>query len=143
MNSFRGVRYQRGHGLGSIFSNLFRSAIPLFKRGSKYLGHEMLNTGLEIADDVIKGRSLKNSAKKRVREGGTRVLNKTRRVIRRAMKGGGGRRVSRSRKKRALALKSDQHPVKRLQSVNALGNPQSAGKEGALNQQPYFKNTYI
>ena len=30
-----GTRYQRGHGLGSIFGSLFKSAVPLLKRGAK------------------------------------------------------------------------------------------------------------
>jgi hypothetical protein len=32
-----GKRYQRGHGLGSIFGSLFKSAFPLLKRGNKPL----------------------------------------------------------------------------------------------------------
>jgi hypothetical protein len=35
-----GTRYQRGHGLGSIFESLFKSAVPLLKRGAKTLGRE-------------------------------------------------------------------------------------------------------
>jgi hypothetical protein len=32
---FAGRRYQRGHGLGSIFGGLFKAAMPLFEKGSK------------------------------------------------------------------------------------------------------------
>jgi hypothetical protein len=32
-----GKRYQRGHGLGSIFGSLFKSAFPLLKKGNKPL----------------------------------------------------------------------------------------------------------
>ena len=35
-----GTRYQRGHGLGSIFGSLFKSAVPLLKTGAKTLGRE-------------------------------------------------------------------------------------------------------
>jgi hypothetical protein len=38
-----GTRYQRGHGLGSIFGSLFKSAVPLLKRGAKTLGREALS----------------------------------------------------------------------------------------------------
>jgi hypothetical protein len=32
-----GRRYQRGHGLGSIFGGLFKAAMPLMKKGAKTL----------------------------------------------------------------------------------------------------------
>jgi hypothetical protein len=32
-----GTRYQRGHGLGSIFGSLFKSTVPFLKRGAKTL----------------------------------------------------------------------------------------------------------
>jgi hypothetical protein len=34
---FAGRRYQRGHGLGSIFGGLFKAAMPLLKKGAKTL----------------------------------------------------------------------------------------------------------
>ena len=46
---FAGRRYQRGHGLGSIF----KAAIPLLKREQRPLGREALITGLNIAEDVV------------------------------------------------------------------------------------------
>jgi hypothetical protein len=45
---FAGRRYQRGHGLGSIFGGLFKAAMPLLKKGAKTLGREALKTGLNI-----------------------------------------------------------------------------------------------
>jgi hypothetical protein len=41
-------RYQRGHGLGSIFGGLFKAAMPLLKKGAKTLEREVLKTGLNI-----------------------------------------------------------------------------------------------
>jgi hypothetical protein len=46
-----GTRFQRGHGLGSIFGGLFKAAVPLLKKGAKTLGREALKTGLNIAKD--------------------------------------------------------------------------------------------
>lgn len=65
---FEGYRGQRGHGLGSILSGFFRSAMPLLKRGLKILGKEALRTGARIATDVADGQSLGESAKRRVSE---------------------------------------------------------------------------
>ena len=64
-----GSRGQRGHGLGSLLGGLFRSAMPLIRRGLASFGKHALKTGLEIANDVTEGRSVKESAKRRVGEG--------------------------------------------------------------------------
>jgi hypothetical protein len=58
---FAGRRYQRGHGLGSIFGGLFKAALPLLKKGAKTLGREALKTGLNIAGDVVQGRNIKQA----------------------------------------------------------------------------------
>lgn len=63
---FQGARGQRGHGLGSILSGLFRSAVPILKKGLSFFGKQALRTGAQIANDVADGRSFKDSAKKRV-----------------------------------------------------------------------------
>lgn len=66
---FTGYSGQRGHGLGSLLSGLFRSAMPMIKRGLATFGRHALKTGLEIANDVAGGENLKHSAKRRVTEG--------------------------------------------------------------------------
>ena len=50
---FAGSRGQRGHGLGSLLSGFFRSALPMLKRGLATFGKHALKTGLEIANDVV------------------------------------------------------------------------------------------
>ena len=66
---FAGSRGQRGHGLGSLLSGFFRSALPMLKRGLATFGKHALKTGLEIANDVVEGESVKEAAKRRVPEG--------------------------------------------------------------------------
>src|SRR6478735_10269360 len=63
---FQGYRGQRGHGIGSMLSGLFRSAVPMIKRGLATFGKHALKTGLEIAGDVAEGKSFKDSAKERI-----------------------------------------------------------------------------
>jgi hypothetical protein len=63
---FQGSRGQRGHGLGSMLSGLFRSAMPLLKRGLAVFGKHALKTGAEIATDVSEGQSLRDAAKNRI-----------------------------------------------------------------------------
>ena len=69
MPVFAGYRGQRGHGLGSMLSGLFRSAMPMIKRGLAFFGRQALRTGAQIANDVADGESVGNSAKRRVSEG--------------------------------------------------------------------------
>ena len=63
---FAGAQYQRGHGLGSLFGSLLRSAMPLIKRGAVALGRGALKTGVRIAGDVLAGQNIKTAAKRRV-----------------------------------------------------------------------------
>ena len=73
---FAGARGQRGHGLGSLFGGLLRSAAPLIKRGAIALGKRTLRTGLHVADDVLSGQNVKKSAKRRAIEVGSDFLSK-------------------------------------------------------------------
>ena len=63
---FQGSRGQRGHGLGSMLSGLFRSAVPMLKRGLATFGKHALKTGLEIAGDVCEGKSFRDSVRERI-----------------------------------------------------------------------------
>ena len=63
---FHGARVQRGHGIGSIFGGLFRSFFPILKRLAPIIGRKALQTGVQIAADIISGQSFKEAAKNRV-----------------------------------------------------------------------------
>lgn len=66
MPVFYGARMQHGHGIGSIFSGLFRSIFPIIKRVAPVIGKKALQTGVKIIGDVAAGQSLKDAAKSRV-----------------------------------------------------------------------------
>jgi hypothetical protein len=66
MPVFYGQRIQRGHGIGSIFSGLFRTVFPILKKVAPVIGRKALQTGIQIASDVADGRSFKDAAKSRV-----------------------------------------------------------------------------
>ena len=59
--AFHGARYRRGYGLGSIFKGLFRWAVPHLKQGAKMLGKKALQTGVNVAQDVLAGENLKTA----------------------------------------------------------------------------------
>jgi hypothetical protein len=76
MPVFAGARTQRGHGLGNILSGLFRKIVlPFVKRNVKMVGSRALKTGMEIADDVMEGKSFKDSLKTRVPTGIKRMAS--------------------------------------------------------------------
>ena len=61
---YMGSRGQSGHGIGSFFGNLFRSAVPYFKR----IGGQVLKQGARVASDVLGGQSWGESVRQRTRE---------------------------------------------------------------------------
>ena len=68
MNVFQGARGQRGHdrhGLGSVLSGLIRSALPMLKN----FGKQALQTGINVATDVVQGSSFEDSLRKHVPDG--------------------------------------------------------------------------
>ena len=102
MPVFVGSRYQRGHGLGSVLSGLFRRFIvPLFKTHGKTLALDALRTGMDVADDVLgSGCGFKESVKKRVPEGIKRTAES---LIRQYGSGVGGHNTRKRRKTRLRA----------------------------------------
>jgi len=67
---FVGRRFQRGHGLGSILGGFVRRLVlPFFKTNAKSMLKNAAKTGVEVASDVIDGRSFTDSVKNRVPAG--------------------------------------------------------------------------
>ena len=62
---FYGARTQRGHGLGSILGGLLRRALSFLSSEGKILGQNAMN----VAPDMIDGKSFQDSAKSRLKEG--------------------------------------------------------------------------
>ena len=66
---FRGVPYQRGSG---IFGAILRSVVPLAKRTFvpilKKAGKSLLRSGTQAIGDIVQGKDVKTTLKKRARE---------------------------------------------------------------------------
>ena len=43
---FSGAAYQKGYGLGGIFSSIAKSVVPLIKSGAKAVGKQVLQSGV-------------------------------------------------------------------------------------------------
>jgi len=76
INGFSGMRYQRGAGIGSVFSSLFRTLLPVAKTVGKAVGRQALSTGAQVASDALAGQNLGEALKQRGREGAAQILNK-------------------------------------------------------------------
>ena len=80
MAPYRGRRTQRGHGLGAIFKNLIRAAVPTVKTVGKSVGRELLKkgakAGVAIASDALAGRDVKTAAKRRISKAAVQVLRR-------------------------------------------------------------------
>lgn len=70
MPVFAGSRHQRGHGIGSILSGMFRHILPFLKANGKNMAVNLLRTGIDVADDVFEGgKKVSDSLKDRVPQG--------------------------------------------------------------------------
>ena len=60
--------FKRGYVLGSIFKGLFRWAMPHLQQGAKVLGRKALQTGAQVAQDVLEGNNVNPALAKRSKE---------------------------------------------------------------------------
>jgi len=60
-NVFRGVPYQRGSGLGSVFRSFLRYLIPIGKEIGSAIGKQGLESGNKVLSNVLEGKNLKES----------------------------------------------------------------------------------
>lgn len=87
---FVGSPRMRGHGLGSWFSGIFRSALPLLAKGARAVGKEALRAGVNILDDVTENnRGFKESFHSRLNESGLNLKRKASEKINKMMEGSG------------------------------------------------------
>ena len=130
---------QRGHGIGSFFANLFRNAIPLIKRGLGLVGKTALNTGLDVATDVIRqGKSLRESAEQRLPEGIKRLQTDLPLIT---QSGSGRRRIRRKRKAvDSLLSAAPQKRRRRLARRSKKGRKSSNKRKSRKNRKKKRKS---
>lgn len=88
--AFRGMPYQRGAGVGSIFRSLLRYLMPLGKEVARTVGRQGLESGVQILSDVMDGRRLGDAAADHGRMGARKLLEK---ASNRLQQGNGRRRL--------------------------------------------------
>ena len=75
MPYFSGAAYQKGYGLGGIFSSIAKSVLPLIKSEAKAVGKQVLRSGVGFASDLLRGEDVKQAAINRARAAGTNLLD--------------------------------------------------------------------
>lgn len=102
---YKGVPYQRGHGIGSFLGGLFRSVLPLLKSGARAVGKEALSAGVGLLSDLVSARPLDESIKTRLKTANSNLKRKADEKID-SMMTGSGYKISRLRKKLAIRSKA-------------------------------------
>ena len=69
----KGVRVQRGRGIGSLFGGLFRAILPVGKKilkssATRALKQQARKAAINIAADALEGKNVKQSAKERLQD---------------------------------------------------------------------------
>lgn len=108
---------QGGNGLGGMFRSLFRTGTPFLKTTVKKVGKRLLNTGLntgiQIAQDVLNGQSVKKAAKSRAKAAGKSFLSG---FLKDITQQGRGRKVLK-RKRKAIPASSRQTKKRRTSTA--------------------------
>lgn len=87
---YAGAPRMRGHGLGSWFSGIFRSALPLLTKGARAVGKEALRASVNMLDDVTENNtSFKDSFNHRINESGQNLKRKATDKLHKLMDGSG------------------------------------------------------
>lgn len=107
---YSGPIYQRGYGIGSFLGGLFRSILPILKKGSIAVGKEILSSGSHFLNDIGNDVKPRDALRSRAREAYNNIKRK-------AMHGEGYKAV-RTSKKRQLSSSSGRANIKRKKVVN-------------------------
>ena len=99
---------QRGYGLGGLLGGLFRSAMPILKKGAMAVGREALQSGIDIAQDVMSGQNVKTATKRRMKTAGR---NMGRKALNKLQKGRGAKKPPSKAQKRGKKRGRKSQPV--------------------------------
>lgn len=141
---FRGMPYQRGNGLGSIFRRLFRYLLPIGKEIGSAIGRQGLETGSKVLSNVLEGKDLKQSLIDEGKVGLKSLLDKASSGLERQQQTGQGvfdfKKYGKNGKKTAIP-KLGKH-IHKLASVMGPSNfiPSTKNKKRRLPSKPKTKN---
>jgi hypothetical protein len=143
ISTYRGPVYQRGNGIGSVFSSLWKAISPLFtgdnvRSALKSAGTQALKTGLAVGSDVMQGRNLGESLKARAGETGRELLGAAADELRGLA--GNGRRRRRAPKRKSTLTNSK--PKKRRKSARRKKKSKSKPKKTKRKKSKKRRNIF-
>jgi hypothetical protein len=98
------LRSQKGLGIGSFLSSLFRRIAPYFVSGAKAVGSELLTSGVNIFKDRLNNKDLKESLDTHIGSAGKNLASKASTSVQ-SMLGMGYKRKRSSAKRQSRAGK--------------------------------------
>ncbi len=98
--------YQRGRGVGSIFSTIWRFLQPILKKGAEYASKELLETGSDIISGIADQKPIKDILVNRSLQTIDKIRDKASSKLK-SMAGSG-------RKKRKCNTKTKKNNVKKI-----------------------------
>lgn len=107
---YRGQPYQRGYGLGSFFK---RIGIPILK----FLGKHLLQTGVNIGQDILDKKDFKDSLKKRGKEGARATARETLNKLNTILDQSGSGIRKRGKRKKVTKKKKINKPKKKIKRL--------------------------
>lgn len=110
--------YQKGHGVGSFLSGLFRCVFPLLKSGSSALGSELLKSGVNIISDISRNQPVEATIKKRGKE----TINNLSMLVGEKMFGSGYKAKTSLKRPHSAA---SSHNVKNVKKAKVKRNPKN------------------
>jgi hypothetical protein len=128
ISTYRGPVYQRGNGIGSVFSSLWKAISPLFSSDNvrsalKTAGTHALKTGMTVGGDVLQGRNFGESLKARAGEKGRELMGAAADELRGLA--GSGRRRPKKRKRKSPASSSDPRKRRKVSKKKRKAKPKS------------------
>ena len=75
--TFKGGARQHAYGIGNIFKGLTRTFAPVVNKGLFHLGKQVIESGVQILDDISRGEDVKVTIKRRTIEGAKKMGKKS------------------------------------------------------------------
>jgi hypothetical protein len=115
---FKGARSQKGSGLGSFLSGIFKRVFPYLKQGARALGSELLDTGTNLLRSKLNNEDMSASVDKHLGAAGRNLGAKAASSVQ-AMLGMGykKRRSSTTAQSRARKRPRKKAPAKKKRPV--------------------------
>lgn len=136
-NVYSAPIYQKGYGIGSFLGGLFRTVLPILKKGATILGSECLNSGKNIISDIVANEDPERVIKKRGKE----AIHNLSRVVADKMFGEGYK--SSSAKKRSHSNSKSQPVKKRRKNQPKKQIKKAAKKPPAKKKKPIRNKSEI